>query len=79
MYHHFYSLPIFFPIYFFKIVLEILSVSHSLDPDQAWYSIGQGSRKLGKVLEFNLGPGKLLEFEKKCLLSWNFVKSSLKI
>ena len=39
----------------------------------------QGSHRPGKVLEFDLGSGKLLEFEKKCLLSGNFVKSSLKI
>ena len=38
-----------------------------------------GFHRPGKVLEFDFGPGKLLEFEKKCLLSWNFVKSSLKI
>ena len=42
----------------------------------------QGSYRPGKVLEFDLGPGKLLEFEKMPFvleLSWNFVKSSLKI
>ena len=42
----------------------------------------QGSHRPGKVLEFDLGPGKLLEFEKVPFvleLSWNFVKSSLKI
>ena len=27
--------------------------------------------RTGKVLEFDLGPGKLLEFEKKCFLSLN--------
>ena len=46
------------------------------------YITGLGSNRPGKVLEFDLGPGKLLEFEKSifCVdLSWNFVKSSLKI
>ena len=41
-----------------------------------------GSHRPGKVLEFDLGPGKLLEFEKVPFvleLSWNFVKSSLKL
>ena len=38
----------------------------------------QGSHRPEKVLEFDLGPGKLLEFEKKYTLSWNFVESSLK-
>ena len=34
----------------------------------------QGSHRPGKVLEFDIGPEKLLEY----ILSWNFVKSSLK-
>ena len=42
----------------------------------------QDSHRCGKVLEFDISPGKLLEFEKSAFfqeLSWNFVKSSLKI
>ena len=41
----------------------------------------QGSHRPAKVLEFDLDPGKLLEFEKKVPfvleLSWNFVKLCL--
>ena len=39
----------------------------------------QGLHRPGKVLEFDLGPGKLLECEKSAFLSWNLVKISLKI
>ena len=35
----------------------------------------QGLQRPGKVLEFDLGPGKLLEFEKKCLLSRNYPRT----
>ena len=40
----------------------------------------QGSHRPGKGLEFDLGPGKPLELVPFVLeLSWNFVKSCLKI
>ena len=41
--------------------------------------IMQDLHRPGKVLEFDLGPGKLMEFEKSAFLSWNFVKLSLKL
>ena len=34
----------------------------------------QGWHRPGKVFELDLVPGKQLEFEKRCLLSWKFVK-----
>ena len=43
-----------------------------MNPDQTAPKGRQGSHRPGKVHEFDLGPGKLLEFE-KYVLSWNFV------
>ena len=42
----------------------------------------QGSHRPGNIIEFDLGPGKLLELKKVSFvleLSWKIVKSSLKI